>query len=128
MENQYNQQQNGYGQPSNGYNPHYQNGYNAGFQQGYNQQPPVIIRPKTNGLGTAGFVLSLLAFLFCWVPFVDVILWLLGAIFSIIGLFKAPRGLAIAGTVISFIGIIVLIVFFGALIGLAGLSAATAGM
>lgn len=53
--------------------------------------------------------------------FVGIILWILGAIFSLVGIFRAPRGLAIAGTVISFIGIIVLITFFGALIGFASM-------
>jgi hypothetical protein len=45
--------------------------------------------------------------------------WFLGALFSFIGIFKKPRGLAIAGLVISFIGIIILLAFFGAIIGLA---------
>lgn len=66
----------------------------------------IIIQKKGNGLGTAGFVLSLIAFILCWVPILDFILWLLGAIFSVIGVFKAPRGLAIAGCIISFILII----------------------
>ena len=67
----------------------------------------IIIQKKGNGLGTAGFVLSLIAFILCWVPILDFILWLLGAIFSVIGVFKAPRGLAIAGCIISFILIII---------------------
>lgn len=73
----------------------------------------VNVEKKGNGLGTAGFVLALLAFVFCWVPVLDFILWFLGALFSFIGVFKSPRGLAIAGLVISFIGIIVLVAFFG---------------
>lgn len=64
-------------------------------------------RPSGNGLGTAGFVLSLIAFLISWIPIVSGILWFLGLIFSFIGLFRSPRGLAIAGFVISFIWIIV---------------------
>ncbi len=90
--------------------------------QGYQQ---IIINQqetKKNSLGTAGFVLALLALLFCWVPALDFILWILGAIFSVVGIFRIPRGLAIAGTVISFIGIIILLTFFGALIGLASMS------
>lgn len=83
------------------------------------QQPQQIVInnvvEKKNGLGTAGFVLALLALIFCWVPVVDWILWLLGAIFSFIGVFKAPRGLAITGLVISFIGVIIMVIFFGAL-------------
>lgn len=79
------------------------------------EQPPVqqiIINQterKGNGLGTAGFVLALLGLVFCWVPVLDWILWILGLIFSFIGVFRAPRGLAIAGLVISFIGVIVII-------------------
>ena len=40
---------------------------------------------------------------------------MLGLIFSACGMFKPPRGLAIAGLVISLIGIILLLVVFGAL-------------
>lgn len=69
---------------------------------------------KGNGMGTAGFVLALLAFVFCWVPVLDFILWFLGALFSFIGVFKKPKGLAIAGLVISFIGIIVIVSVIGA--------------
>lgn len=70
---------------------------------------------KSNGMGTAGFVLSLVAFFLCWVPVLDWILWILGVIFSFIGVFKKPRGLAIAGLVISFIGIIFIIAVVGAI-------------
>ncbi len=69
--------------------------------------------PKSNGLGIAGFVLALLALLLCWIPVLDWILWVLGLVFSFIGVFKAPRGMAIAGLVISLIGIIVLILVLG---------------
>ena len=85
-----------------------------------NQTTVIVNGGKSNGIGTAGFVFALLAFFVCWVPVVDIIVWFLGALFSFIGLFKAPRGLAIAGFVLSFIGIIILVAFFGALIGLAG--------
>ena len=78
-----------------------------------------IQQSKSNGLGTAGFVLALISFLFCWVPGVNWGVWFLGAIFSIIGCFKEPRGLAIAGTVISSIDIIVLISIIGAIAGTA---------
>ena len=71
--------------------------------------------PKKNGIGTAGFVLALLGLILCWVPVLDWILWLLGLIFSIIGVFRRPRGLAIAGLVISCLGLILLIVVLGAI-------------
>jgi len=73
---------------------------------------------KSNGMGTAGFVLALIALFLGWVPIVGWIIWILGLVFSFIGVFKSPRGLAIAGLVISFIGIILLIIVF------AGISAA----
>lgn len=65
--------------------------------------------PKSNGLGTAGFVLALLGLLLCWVPILGWLLWLLGLIFSIIGVCRQPRGMAIAGLVLSCLGLIVLI-------------------
>lgn len=70
---------------------------------------------KGNTMGTAGFVLALVGLIFCWVPVLGWIMWLLGATLSIVGLFKTPRGLAIAGTIISFIVLIVLIVFLAAI-------------
>lgn len=113
-------QQQGYPQQGYPQQPNYQQ------PQGYPRQIYVNAAPqqKSNGIGVAGFVLALLALIFCWVPVLDIILWLLGAIFSIIGIFKAPRGLAIAGTIISFIGIIILIFCFAALIGLGTAAAA----
>lgn len=69
----------------------------------------------SNGLGTAGFILALLALIFCWVPVLDWILWILGLVLSFCGVFKAPKGLAIAGLVISLIGLILIVVVFGAI-------------
>ena len=53
---------------------------------------------RSNGLGTVGFVLALL-----------------GLIFSFVGIFRVPRGLAIAGLVMSCIALIILIVVAGAI-------------
>ena len=64
---------------------------------------------QKNGIGTAGFVLALIGLLLCWVPVLNWILWILGVVFSIIGVFKKPKGLSIAGLIISFIGIIVIL-------------------
>ncbi|MCM1041649.1 MAG: hypothetical protein NC396_04375 [Bacteroides sp.] len=65
---------------------------------------------KKNGLGVAGFVLALLSAIFCWLPVFNFILFGLGLIFSFIGVFKTPRGLAIAGLVISLLALIPIIV------------------
>ena len=80
--------------------------------------PTVIIQSeKSNGIGTAGFVLALIAVFLGWVPFLGWIIWLLGLIFSAVGLSRQPKGLAIAGLVMSLIGIVLLIVVFGAILG-----------
>lgn len=60
-------------------------------------------RYKSNGLGTAGFITSLLGLLLSWVPILGRILWLVGALLSLIGVFKSPRGLAISGLILSLI-------------------------
>lgn len=85
--------------------------------------PPTVIvnstTKVTNPLGTAGFVLSLISVLFSWVPGVGWLVWFLGALFSCIGVFKQPKGLAIAGLVLSFIDLIILLVVIGAVASLA---------
>lgn len=77
----------------------------------------IIIKRKTNGLGVAGFVMALLGLLLCWIPILGWIIWLLGLLFSLIGLFKSPRGLAIAGMIISLITFVILVAFIGLIIG-----------
>ena len=53
--------------------------------------------------------------MFCWAPILCWILWALGAIFSFVGMFKKPKGLAIAGLIISVINLIILISMLSAL-------------
>lgn len=76
---------------------------------------------KSNGIGTAGFVIALIAVFLGWIPVLGWILWVLGLILSFIAVFKEPRGLAIAGLVISLLGILLLLTVFGALLGGAAL-------
>jgi hypothetical protein len=103
------------------YQRQYQQQPYQGNPQGYpapNQNVTVVTQPANkNGLGTAGFVLALIGFFLSWVPVVGWIIWLLGAIFSIVGVFRLPRGLAIAGIVLSFIDLIILVVVVGGLAG-----------
>ncbi len=82
-----------------------------------NTQRPVIIqeRPSTNGMGIAGFVMALLTLFLGWIPVFGWVLWGLSLLFSFIGIFKRPRGLAIAGLILSIVGL-VFIVFLYALI------------
>ncbi|MDR2538046.1 MAG: hypothetical protein LBC43_00070 [Bifidobacteriaceae bacterium] len=82
--------------------------------------PPIeviYVSEEKNSFGTAGFILALAGLIFSWIPYLGWTCWVLGVVFSIIGLFKDPKGLAIAGLVISFIGIIVLMVIFAGLLG-----------
>lgn len=89
-------------------------GQNAPQNAGQNAGQTIIINQeaphKSNGMGTAGFVLALLGLVFCWVPVLGWILWLLGLIFSFVGIFRQPKGLSIAGLVLSCLGLIVLII------------------
>ena len=80
---------------------------NAGQTIIINQQ-----EKKSNGVGTAGFVLALIALFVGWIPVIGWIVWLLGLILSFVGVFKEPRGMSIAGLVISLIGIILLLIVF----------------
>jgi len=78
---------------------------------------------EKNGMGIAGFVLAMVALFSSWVPFARWIFWLLGLIFSLIGLGKQPKGFAIAGLIISLIGlalIVVIIVLGVAVLGVLG--------
>lgn len=88
----------------------------AAQQQRYPQPgQPIYVKRQTNPLGTAGFICALLGLFLCWVPVLGWLLWIAGAVCSIVGLFKSPKGLAIAGTIISFIGILILL-FVGSVI------------
>ncbi len=73
------------------------------------QQAPAA----SNAMGTAGFIIALVTIFLFWIPVLGWILWLLGLIFSGIGVTRKPKGLAIAGLVISLIGLILLIVVLG---------------
>lgn len=91
-----------------------QNGNELGKRQVEGQT--IIIRKEcnnTNWLGAVGFILSLLSLIFFLFVSVNLawVLWTLGMFFSFMGIFRTPRGLAIAGLVISCIALIVGIIF-----------------
>ena len=99
------------------------------YDDRYNNRPIYVVR-RTNGLGTAGFILAVLTVLTIvlgWVPVFGWFTWALGLLFSFIGMFKAPRGLAIAGFIISLLGLVMILFVFAliaAAIGVAGVSSA----
>lgn len=92
------------------------------FQQQPPYQPIIINQQSSNGIGTAGFVISLVTLLLGWIPVFGWVLWVIGLILSAVGMTKKPRGLAIAGLVISLIGIVFLLVIFGAIVSAVGLA------
>lgn len=72
-----------------------------------------------NGLGTAGFVLGLLAVIFGWIPILGTIsfpLGILGLVFGLLGFLRARkgratnRGLSLAGAILGVIGLIFAII------------------
>jgi hypothetical protein len=83
-------------------------------------------RAAQNGLGTTGFVLGLVGFLLSFIPLIGVVAWplvILGLVLGGIGVARARkgratnRGLAIAGVVLSALGLLVCVLWvavFGA--------------
>jgi hypothetical protein len=74
--------------------------------------PPI----KTgNGLGLAALIIGIVAFIGAFIPFLNYvsgILALVGLVLGIVGIFRKgrPKGIAIAGTIISFIAMILSII------------------
>lgn len=88
-----------------------------------NEQQVVLMKSESNSLGLAGFILSLIGFFSCG------LLSPIGLILSFFGLFKPPRGLAIAGFILGLIGSILLLVMlvfglFAVVLSAAGLEQA----
>ncbi|QQE12714.1 DUF4190 domain-containing protein [Planctomycetota bacterium] len=85
------------------------------------QGQPTIQASESNGLGTAGFIVSLAGF------FTAGILCPIGLIMSLIALRGNPKGFAVAGTVVgavgSLIGALVMLVFGAMILAFLGLSA-----
>ncbi len=82
-------------------------------------QPGSVMPKQSNGLGIAGFVVSLLGIPTCGM------LSPIGALLSFIAVFKQPRGFAIAGLVIGALGSIFLAMAgVGMIMGLAKLGGA----
>ncbi|MEM8738780.1 MAG: DUF4190 domain-containing protein [Planctomycetota bacterium] len=79
-----------------------------------------VEKSPSNGMGTAGFVLSLVGWVTCGV------LCPVGLVLSIIGVRREPRGLAIAGIIIGALGsLFLLVIGLGVIAGILGLGAAS---
>lgn len=91
----------------------------------YSPVPPAPPQQPANrnGLGTAGFVLGLIGLIFSIIPVVGIIAWplvILGLIFGTLGVLRvnkgeaSNKGLAIAGVVVSAIGLVICILWAAA--------------
>src|SRR4051794_20572043 len=90
------------------YDPNQPNPYGQPYQP-YPYNPPTPA--PTNGLGIAGFVVSLVGLILT-----GGILCPIGLLLSLFALFRRPRGFAIAGFIIGIIGslaLIAVLAFFG---------------
>jgi hypothetical protein len=81
------------------------------FQNGNKEYIIVKTKPKeqTKGFGIAGFVLAVLAVFLGWIPIFGWILWILGLVFSSIGLAKKHIGFAATGFFLSVCSLILII-------------------
>jgi hypothetical protein len=91
-----------------------------GMHAPYYPPPP----PPGNGLGVAGFVTGLLGLLMFWIPFLGILLALLGVCMGGAGIAVGKKrgagiGLAIAGLVCGLIGMIPAVMFIVAMHGAA---------
>jgi hypothetical protein len=60
----------------------------------------------SNGFGVASLVLGILSIILFWVPFLNIVLGILGIVFSIKQKRISSNGLATAGLVTSIIGLV----------------------
>jgi len=81
------------------------------MEENTNTTTTTTVVKKSNALGTTGFIMSIIGAVLFWIPILNWILWLLGLIFSFIGVFKKPKVLAIIGLAISAATLIALIVY-----------------
>jgi hypothetical protein len=83
-----------------------------------------VVRADRNGLGTASLVLGILGLIFSVVPVIGIVAWplvILGLVLGLVGISRAGRGeatnkgVAIAGTVLSSIGLAICVAWFAVL-------------
>ncbi len=68
------------------------------------------VQPQSSGMAVASLVLGILSILFVWIPIVGLVAWVLAPIGLVLGLVAlnrpGSRGLAIAGSICSGIGLL----------------------
>lgn len=88
------------------------------------RQQEIIFRDRTpsNGVGIAGFVISIVGFFIGWIPVWGWVIWIVGLVLSSVGMYRRPRGLAIAGLVISLVSVLFILFVFSAIIAAVSLA------
>ena len=91
-----------------------------GAPYGYYPQQPYAVAQPGNGLGVAGGVCGIVAVVLCWIPFVDYLSIVLGAlaiIFGALGIRHSNahggggKGMAITGLVTGIVALVISILF-----------------
>lgn len=72
-----------------------------------NREVVVEVPEKRNGAGKTGLTFAILSLTIGWIPFFGWLAIPLAFIFSLIGVFRSPRGQAIAGLIITPIAVLV---------------------
>lgn len=87
---------------------------------GYTPQQTIIYGNQGNGIGVAAGVCGIIAVALCWIPFVDYVSIVLGAlaiIFGVIGVRRANqfggagKGMAVTGIVCGIVGLAIAFIF-----------------
>ncbi len=80
-----------------------------------NYQAAPVSQQGNNGLAVASLVLGILSILFGWIPIIGFISWVLAPIGLVLGLVAlntgAGRGLALAGSICSGVGLLICILW-----------------
>lgn len=87
-------------------NQSYQNPYNPNLYS-----VPGAQSSQGSGMAVAGLVLGIISIVFCWIPFVDLLIGIIGLVLSLLGRRSlSRRGIAIAGLVCSIIGLVLTVI------------------
>ncbi|MDE7377004.1 MAG: hypothetical protein K2N16_09155 [Muribaculaceae bacterium] len=80
-----------------------------------NASPAPVPAPEpkpSNGVGKAGFILAIISVCVGWLPYGGIAVWFVGFLLSFIGVFKNPKGFAVAGLIISLVALVEVIIAF----------------
>lgn len=102
----YGRQQSAYGNPPYNYYMQQQPGYTPPYYP-----PAVSPRCPGEGLAVTSLVLGIVSMVIFWIPFLGAIAGLVGLILGIVSKSKGSGGLAIAGIVLSAVGLVIGVVY-----------------